>query len=371
MSAPVIEESSARADPALVVADRWERLRLPVISAMVALSVTAVLLWSFTGITPWDGARILFTGAFGGVDRTAETLMRSVPLVFVGVGAAVALRGGVFNVGGEGQMAIGALVTVLVITPIDTGPVVLVWIIGLLAGAAGGAAWAVFPAVLWAKRGVSEILSTLLLNFITISLMTWLLTRPPLQDPDPYVITAQGAKIEPALQFPVLVDGTRLHLGVILAVIATVIVTFGMRSPAGLRIDVLGSNPSLAAQAGMRPVVARSRLLLFSAAFAGLAGAVQLFGVSHRLTMGLTAGVGYTGVLVAVLGRGRPALTAIAALGFAALTTGGEALEREGAPRTVVVVVQAVLVVAVALAGRQTVPTRRSRRPIAPAGGTA
>ena len=114
----------------------------------------------------------------------------------------------------------------------------------------------------------------------------------------------------------------------------------------------MGANPALAAQAGVRPVAARIRLLLFSAAIAGLAGVVQLLGLSHRLTTGLTAGVGYTGLLVAVLGRARPLLAAAAAVVFAALITGGEALERSGVGRSLVNVVQAVLVVGVALATR-------------------
>ena len=117
----------------------------------------------------------------------------------------------------------------------------------------------------------------------------------------------------------------------------------------GFRIDLVGENASLAAQAGIRATRLRASVLLASAAFAGLAGAIQLFGLSHRLTTGLTGGVGYTGVLVAVLGRSRPVAVATAAVVFAALVTGGEALERDGVPRTLSAVVQAVLIVGVAL----------------------
>ena len=217
---------------------------------------------------------------------------------------------------------------------------------------ASGAPWAVVPAVLWAKRGVSEILSTLLVNFVTVALLGWLLTNTWLRDPDPYVITAQGAPLAERLVLPVLIDGSRIHIGGFLALAVIAGTAWSMRTGLGYRIDLVGANPSLASQAGIHPVRLRLWVLLASAGFAGLAGAVQLFGVSHRLTTGLTGGVGYTGVLIAVLGRGRPLATGIAAVVFAALITGGESLEREGVPRALSAVIQAVIIIGVALAVR-------------------
>jgi ABC-type uncharacterized transport system permease subunit len=321
---------------------------------LTAAGVAGIFLavWAATGIDPLDAVTTMVEGALGGRDRVAETLVRAVPLAVVGLGAALAIRGGVINVGGEGQMAMGAVAAVLVVGAVPEAPIVAVWFLALAAGAAGGAAWAVVPAVLAARRSVPEILSTLLVNFATVSLLTWLLTDTFLHDPDPYVITAQGEPIGDRLEFPLLLDGTRLHLGVVLAAVLVVATAWWARTPGGLRLDLFGANRSLAAQAGIRPVRTRARLLLVSAAFAGVAGAIQLFGLSHRLSPGLTGGVGYTGVLVAVLGRNRPLAVGGAALAFAALSTGGEALERAGAPREVVLVLQAVLVAATAVAIR-------------------
>ena len=206
------------------------------------------------------------------------------------------------------------------------------------------------PAVLWVARGVSEILSTLLINFVTVALLAWLLTNTWLQDPDPYVITAQGAPLADRVVLPVLIGGSRIHAGAFVALLAVAGTAWTMRTGLGYRIDLVGANPSLAAQAGIRPVRLRVAMLLTSAALAGLAGAVQLFGVSYRLSTGLTGGVGYTGVLIAVLGRGRPIATGVAAIVFAILITGGESLEREGVPWTLSAVIQAVLIVGVALA---------------------
>lgn len=318
----------------------------------LVVAVLFGLIWLAGGIGPVDAMAAVWDGTFGGIDPIAELLVRAAPLVVVGVGAAFALRAGVFNVGGEGQMAVGAVAAVLALNGLAGAPPVVAWTVGLVAALLGGALWATVPAWLSARRGVSEILSTLLFNFMTINLLTWLLTATPLQDPDPYVITAQGAPLADPLRFPVLIGGTRLHVGVAIAGIAVLLAMWAMRTPIGLAVDLIGANRSLAAQGGLRPEFTRVGLLLFSAAAAGVAGAIQLFGISHRLTPGLTSGVGYTGLLVAVIGRGRPLNTALAALIFAFLTLGGEALERTGVPRAVSLLAQGLAVVAVALQGR-------------------
>jgi ABC-type uncharacterized transport system permease subunit len=330
------------------------RARVAVTAGIVVgvCALYAILVAAFTDVGVVHSFTAFGEGAFGSVDATSETLIRAIPLALVGVGASVALRAGVFNVGGESQIAMGAVAAAVVTRGIEGWPVVVVWLVALVAGAMGGALWVVVPAVLWAKRGVSEILSTLLMNFITAAFLTWLLAHTFLHDPDPSVITPQGAPLPKRLFLPELISGSRLHLGVIVAVVAVLATAWTMRTAVGFRIDLVGANASLAAQAGIRPVRVRINVLLVSAAFAGMAGSVQLFGLSHRLTTGLTAGVGYTGLLVAVLGRSKPLVTAIAAVVFAGLVTGGEAIERDGVPRTLGAVVQAVLVVGVAVVSR-------------------
>lgn len=332
-----------------VLASTW-----PVLTVL-AVCVAAFLAFvvGFTDLGPWDSLTGFVRGAFGSVDAVSETLTRAIPLVLVGVGASVALRGGVFNVGGESQMAMGAVAAAIAIRPLTELPVGVVWPVAAVAAAVGGALWAVVPTVLWLHRGVSEILSTLLVNFITAALLAWLLANTFLHDPDPAVITPQGAPIDARYHLPLLIHGSRLHAGVYLTVVLVLLTTWTLRTVVGFRIDLVGESPSLAAQAGIHATRLRAGVLLGSAAFAGLAGAVQLLGLSHRLTTGLTGGVGYTGLLVAVLGRSRPIAVAIAAVVFAALVTGGEALEREGVPRTLSGVVQALLIVGVALASRR------------------
>jgi ABC-type uncharacterized transport system permease subunit len=326
---------------------------VPLVGVVVVnAAVFAVLVAAFTDVGVLDAFRTFGSGAFGSVDATSETFTRAIPLCLVGVGAALALRAGVFNVGGEGQMAMGAVLAAIAVRPIESWPAGVVWVVAAVAGAVGAMVWVAVPAVLWVRRDVSEILSTLLMNFVASAALAWLLVNTFLHDPDPSVITPQGAPLPAALQLPTLVDGSRVHVGIVVAILAVVVTAWVSRSGTGFRIDLVGANPSLGAQAGLRPRRLRVGLLLVSAAFAGVAGTVQLFGLSHRLTTGLTGGVGFTGLLVAVLGRGRPISTAIAAVVFAALVTGGEALERDGVPRTLGAVIQGVLLIGVALATR-------------------
>jgi simple sugar transport system permease protein len=326
----------------------------PVVLVLAASVVVFLgLVVVFTDVGPWQSITGFARGSFGSVDALSETLTRAIPLVLVGVGASIALRGGVFNVGGESQMAMGAVAAAIVIQPLSSLPVGIVWPIAALAGAVGGALWVVVPTLLWLKRGVSEILSTLLVNFVTAALLAWLLANTFLHDPDPAVITPQGEPIDRRFHLPLLIHGSRLHAGIYLTVLLVLLTTWVMRTVVGFRVDLVGESPSLAAQAGIRATRLRAGVLLMSAAFAGLAGSIQLLGLSHRLTTGLTGGVGYTGLLVAVLGRSRPVAVATAAVVFAALVTGGEALERDGVPRTLSAVVQAVLIVGVALATRR------------------
>lgn len=319
----------------------------------VAVGITGsvlLLVWLVTGVDPATTLTQFVDGSVGDSRAIARTLVRATPLALVGLGATVAIRGGVINVGGEGQMAIGAIGAVLAVQALGSGvPGPLIWIAAIVAGALGGAAWAIIPAALAATRGVSEILSTLLMNLITVSFLLYLLELPLFADPNPNVITPQGKPIPDAAVLPTIWPDTALHAGILVAVAAMAACWWWQRSPGSVRVDLVGANPNLAAQSGLRPRRARTRLLLVSAAFAGVAAAVQLLGVSLRVTTGLTGGIGYTGVLVAVLGGRTPVGTVAAAVAFAALVGGGESLEFEGVPRSIVVLVQAVAVIVVAL----------------------
>ena len=354
-------DNPAPLGPAVGSSDRRSNALLRIVPTVALLGGIAVsmllLIWLVTGVDPATAGSRFFDGALGDQATIARTLVRAIPLALVGLGATIALRGGVVNVGGEGQMAMGAVFSVVAVQAIgDALPGPFTWTAAIVCGAVGGAFWAVIPAILAATRNVSEILSTLLMNLITTSVLLYLLGLSLFADPDPFVITPQGKPIPERATFPVVWPNTTLHAGIIVAAIATAACWWWQRTPDAVRTDLVGANANLAAQSGLRPRRVRTRLLFVSAGFAGVAGAIQLIGVSERLTIGLTGGIGYVGVLVAVLGGRSPIGTVVAAIAFAALVSGGEALEFEGVPRSIATLTQAVAVISVAV-----VASRRAR----------
>jgi len=258
----------------------------------------------------------------------------------------LALRGGVWNIGGEGQLAVGAATAFLVLEVTRSWPPAIGMLLAFGAAALGGAIWALIPAVLRALRGVSEILTTLLMNYVALAIFEFALTKSFLLGEEGSIIPV-GPPIADGQHLPLIWAPTRLHLGFILALGLALALDLFFRAPAGFRIDLLGGNTRLAAQAGVRPPLAIAGLLLWSAAIAGVAGAVQLMGTEFRLSLAITGGLGYMGLLVAVLGGGRAGWTVVAALGFAALSSGSGGAENLGVPRSIVLVIQGLIIVAV------------------------
>jgi simple sugar transport system permease protein len=199
---------------------------------------------------------------------------------------------------------------------------------------------------------VSEILTTLLMNYVALALLEFALTRSWLLGQQGSIIPI-GPPIPPDRHLPLLWPPTRLHLGFVLALALTVGVGLFFRSPQGFRVDLLGANPRLAAQAGIPIRRTLGALLLVSGAFSGLAGAVQLMGTEFTLSLAITGGLGFSGLLVAVLGGGRAPLTAVAALAFAALATGAGGAQNLGVPQSLVTVIQGLVLLAVFLRRRR------------------
>jgi simple sugar transport system permease protein len=317
-----------------------------VLGAVCAIS--AVLLVTLAKVSPATAAKAAYDGSLGSVFSLTETAVRAIPIAFVALGAAIAFRAGVFNVGLDGQMAIGALGAYAVLAAMAGQPPLLVWPLACGAGILAGAAWAAIPAWLALGRGVSDILTTLLMNYIGIGVVTWL-TLSDWAYHDPSSIIAQSPEIKTRLEFPVLIHGYRLHAGLFIVIGLFVVTMWYVGTPRGLRDEVQGANPGLARAAGVNVGANRAGLLLVSAAIAGLAGFVQVVGADHLLNPSVTASVGYTGLLVAVLARGRPLPTVIVSFLFAALFTSGDALEGVGVPQPLVLVIEALLVIGWAL----------------------
>lgn len=317
----------------------------PVWGALVGLLIGAVLMM-IAGADPLATYGTMLRGAFGGPRQLTETLLKAAPLLLMGLGLTAAFRARVWNIGGEGQYTMGALAGGLLALWFPRLPAVLLLPLMLLAGAAGGALWALVAGWLKVKRGMNEIISTLMLNYIAILLLQYLV-RGPLQEPGGYLPVS--AQFVPAARLPVLIPGTRIHGGVLVSV-AFVPVVYALlwRTPLGFRLRAVGSRASVARYAGMD--VARLTLfaLAFSGALAGLTGLIEVSTLHTRLRGDITGNYGFSGILVALLGRMHPAGVALAALFFAALSIGAQSMHViSGLPAALADAIQAVIVLAV------------------------
>lgn len=277
------------------------------------------------------------------------TLVRAIPLIVIGVGISLAFRAGVFNIGGEGQFAFGAVAASVV--GLFAPPVTVLSVVaGLaLAGVAGGV-WAGVAAFLRARFGVLEVISTLMLNFVAANLVSYLV-RGPLQEPTR--VYPQSELIAEAARLPRFALGGRLHLGIIVAIAVAVAAWWFLRkTTAGFRLRAAGASPTASEVTG-RVNVSRvtAAALVASGALAGLAGGMEVAGVTYALYENLSPGYGFSAIAVAVLAGLHPLRVLLAALLFAVLETGALGMQRDaGVPAVVAHVLEAIAILAVVAA---------------------
>jgi ABC-type uncharacterized transport system permease subunit len=292
----------------------------------------------------------LWSGAFGSwYAFTSATLVRAVPLTLIGLGIAVAFRAGVFNIGAEGQFYAGAIAATWVGLHVAGRPAGLAAGALLLAAALAGAAWVAIPVWLKLRFGVIEVISTLLLNFVAESLVS-LMVLGPLQERDQ--IYPQSDAIAESARLPLWGD-TRLHAGFLIALLAALILWFLFsRTLWGFRLRAVGLGPRAAeVSGGIDSQRMGAAALFLSGAMAGLAGGVEVSGVSYALFPNLSPGYGFTGIAVALLGGLHPVGVLIAGILFGALEAGAAAMQRDaGVPAVAVYVVEAVIIIVALLA---------------------
>ena len=307
---------------------------LPVFATLAALGVGAIMLLVL-GANPLQAYKALWDGAFGSPNAFAETLVKATPLLLIGIGICISFRGDVINIGGEGQMIVGAILGTWVGLTFTDWPGWLVITVSLLAGFLGGAIWGGIPGYLKAYFNVNEILSTVMMNAIAVQLMNFLL-RGPMIDPSQAQLASkipQTARLLDAFRLPRLVP-TRLHLGALVAVVLAVLVYILLwRTTWGYRIRAVGQNPHASRYAGIKVQRYVVLALLLSGAFAGLAGATQVFGVNYRMitdgsASGFTGSAGFNGIVAALFGQLHPIWTIPASVLFGALLVGANSMQR-------------------------------------------
>ncbi len=354
----------------------WRRA-LPAAGAVLALAVTAtaagVMLWA-GGYDVFEALKALVGGAVGSRDVVLSvTLVRSVPLILTGLAVALAFRAGVWNIGAEGQLYAGAIAAAWVGIAGGGLPAAVLAPAVLLAAAGAGAAWAALPAAMRLRLGVGEVITTLLMNFVAVNLAAYVV-HGPLQEARG--VFPQTDPVAEAARLAVLVEGTRLHAGLVLALVLAAALWAVLRlTRFGFAVGAVGASPEAARVAGrMRPGRVVLVSFLASGALAGVAGGVQVVGVTFALYEGFSPGWGYTAIAVALLAGLDPGAVVITGLFFGALEGGAGAMQRvAGIPSAwvnavVALVILSVLAVDRARRWRGPIPAPVRARPISSAG---
>jgi simple sugar transport system permease protein len=327
---------------------------LPLSGVAVALVIAAVMLL-LLGVNPLVAYASLVEGAVGSTFGLTQTLVKATPLLLVGLGICIAFRANVINIGAEGQIIMGALAGAWL--PLAL-PDVSGWILvpaACLVGFLAGAGWGFIPGILKARLRVNEILSTIMMNAIALQFMN-LLLQGPLMDPEGVkrgTFLAQSARLPDQVWLPRLVPQTLLHAGAILALLlAFVVYLFLWRTTVGYQIRAVGMNPDASRYAGIDVPRNVALSLTLAGGFAGLAGAVEVIGVQHRLMDGLTSGYGFTGIVAALLGGLHPLGLLPASVFFGGLLVGADKMQRAvQVPSSLVTAILGLIVLFVSGAG--------------------
>lgn len=314
------------------------------------------------GKNPVDTLVVLLSYTLGTANGFLEVVTRSIPLMLAGLGVVVAFRANIYNVGADGQVIVGAIVAVALTQGFDApGWIALPVFLG--AAILGGAAYGGIVGWLKARYNASEIIVTIMLNYIAVQLLAWV-TRGPLQE-QMHIFPRSDAIPSGAL-LGILVPGSRVHWGLVIALAATLVVFLLMRySSFGFQVKAVGENRAAARYGGIDDRLMIVLVMAASAGLAGLAGGVEIAGVFGRLEDNFAPGVGVTAIAVALLARLNPLVVPFTAVLFGVIAVGTGAIQRQlGIPFPLVWIIEGVVILSFLLIGHL-----RARRLAALGGG--
>lgn len=316
---------------------------LPSVLALAAALCVSALIIVAAGHNPWLAATAVAEAAFGSLDSLSEVAVKSCPLLLAGLAVAIAFQAGVWNIGAEGQLLMGALAMAALG---QYGAALPAWIAvgaALAAAAVSGAAWASIAGQLKLRRNVNEVIGTIMLNFIALALIGYLVQGPLMESGGRY---PQTDAVLAHLWLPRLAPPHRVHAGVIIALLLAVALhVFLYRTVAGYEVRAAGANPQAARLAGIDVNRRLLMAMMLSGALAGLAGAIEVSAVTRRLYEHFSPGWGFTAIAVGLLGRLSPAGVVVAAVFFGALDAGSNAMQRvAGVSSVLVSIIQATVI---------------------------
>lgn len=301
---------------------RWEVIAIPVVSVLIAFTLGGLLIW-LQGVNPFTAYRVLFEAALGSQEGLLRVMQKSTPLIFTGLAVVVGLRAGLFNIGAQGQLLMGAIAAAWAGYALDLPPVIHI-LVCLAFGIVAGAIWASIAGILRAYRGVSEVITTIMLNSIAIALVDYLASKPFKEPDQPLSRTPPVAENAQMPTFGVVPAGF-----IVAVLIAIFFGWFLVRTTQGFRFNTVGLNSNAARYAGIGVAGTIFLAMAVSGGLAGLGGAVETLGVTYRFEAAFNLGLGFDGITIALLARANPLATIPAAILVGILRTGAASLQFE------------------------------------------
>ncbi len=314
----------------------------PIAAIVSALLIGGLAVWGL-GYDPLAAFKSLLSGSFGNKNAVSETLVKAIPLIFTALSYGVAMRCGLINLGAEGQLYMGALAATLVGTSFNGLPAPIHIGLTLLAGFAGGAFYGAIVALLKIRFGASELITTIMLNYIAIAFVNYCVTGPLKMEGDSY---PQSYPILESARLPRLITGLRLHWGIFIALAA--LIAFYLiiwKTTKGYEMRVIGQNPTAGAYAGMNLNKVGIRAMLLAGGFAGLGGCVEILGIQLRLIQDFSSNYGFDGIAVALLGNNHPIGIFLSGILFGALNSGSNKMQMMAkVPSAVIHIIQGLII---------------------------
>ena len=319
--------------------ERTLTILVPIISVLLALVVGGIVI-ACLGKNPIQGYALLFSGSLGTTQKFASSLVSACPLIFTALAAAFAYRCGVFNLGGEGQFIMGAVsaIVFLLVTGIEG---IAGTVLAILVGTVVGALWAALPGIMKITRGLNEMITSIMLNYVATLFMGFIYTNAFRDGGNPQ--TPSVADSVMLAKFP----GFRIHTGVILAIVLSLVVAYVIsKTSFGFKIRAVGLNPLASKVNGFNVKFLVVAAFIISGAIAGMGGAVELLGKQYRLMSGFGSGFGFDGVAIALIAQLNPLASLLVAIFFGALTTGASSMQVGiMVPTAIVEIIRALIII--------------------------
>ena len=327
----------------------WSLIAVPLVSFLLALVAGAIVIVlssvlvlknPFDPTLPLTAYAALAQGGLGSYDAVVSTLVLTTPLLLAGLGVGIGFRAGLFNIGAQGQFLMGAIASVAVAIPFANSPAVIAIPAALLGGMIAGAAWGFVPGLLKAISGAHEVVTTIMMNYVALAVLSWLVIGP----------LRQAGSVSPttpsvgAAALPIVLDRSG-HIGIFIAFLAVPIAWYLLfRTTRGFEIRAVGANPDAARYAGIKPRRLIVLTMSIAGSLAGLAGACVILGTVHAMNTTFSTSVGFDSITVALLGRSNPIGVMAAALLFGAMRAGAGPMQiSAGVPVELVDFIQALI----------------------------